>query len=474
MKKALSILALALVALTASASEPAYKITEVAGIRDHCSVTYKVNGNDATPENGVINVNENDGITVTITPDEGWIATPSGQWSAAVTRGGASDFAMLKDIVFTPAGENTWTFTMERANALISVKYIKIIQDTWIQDIPSTTYTGSAKKPNVTVKDGDYTLVEGKDYTVTYSNNTNAGTATVTVTGKGNYTGSASKNFTINKASRYVTFTPYQFTRTFGDPDFTIVPTTSGGGILSYSSNDISIATVNSSTGKVHIVGVGKVRITARLSGSSNYKAASDWYEVTVVAKEVAATMIGEIAEQTYTGSPLTPAVVVTDGDATLTEETDYTVEYTNNTETGEATVTITGKGNYTGTASTTFTIVADKTTLDGAITDAAAYYESITADYADIAATLLEAINAAKGVQADKAATQQAVDNAAEALKKAVQDAKDAVQVITGIDSVKVSAVNSVWYDLNGRKLEGNPTKKGVYIQNGRKVIVR
>ena len=309
---------------------------------------------------------------------------------------------------------------------------------------------------------------------MTYSNNTNAGTATATVTGKGNYTGSVSKNFTINKASRDVTFNPYHFTRTFGDPDFTIVPTTSGGGILSYSSNDISIATVNSSTGKVHIVGVGKVRITARLSGSSNYRAASDWYEVTVVAKEVAATMIGEIAEQTYTGSPLTPAVVVTDGDATLTEETDYTVEYTNNTETGEATVTITGKGNYTGTVSTTFTIVADKTTLDAAITDAADYYESITADYADIAATLLEAINAAKGVQADKAATQQAVDNAAEALKKAVQDAKDAVQVITGIDSVKVSAVNSVWYDLNGRKLEGNPTKKGVYIQNGRKVIVR
>ena len=228
MKKALSILALALVVLTASASEPAYKITEVAGIRDHCSVTYKVNGNDATPENGVINVNENDGITVTIIPDEGWIATPSGQWSAAVTRGGASDFAMLKDIVFTPAGENTWAFTMERANAEISVKYIKIIQDTWIQDIPSTTYTGSAKKPNVTVKDGETTLTEGVDYTVSYTNNVNAGTATVTVTGKGNYTGSVSKNFTINKASRYVTFNPYHFTRTFGDPDFTIVPTTSG------------------------------------------------------------------------------------------------------------------------------------------------------------------------------------------------------------------------------------------------------
>ena len=466
MKKALSILALALVALTASA----YNLT--VGTNEHGTISLKV----GTTENATT-ANEGDEVTVTITPDEGWtVGTVTGQWHAAVVNAPRRAIDLLSDFTLSPVAntEDQWTFTMERANVEISVKYIKIIQDTWIQDIPSVTYTGSAKKPSVTVKDGDYTLVEGKDYTVTYSNNTNAGTATATVTGKGNYTGSVSKNFTINKASRDVTFNPYHFTRTFGDPDFTIVPTTSGGGILSYSSNDISIATVNSSTGKVHIVGVGKVRITARLSGSSNYFAASDWYEVTVVAKEVAATMIGEIAEQTYTGSPLTPAVVVTDGDATLTEETDYTVEYTNNTETGEATVTITGKGNYTGTASTTFTIVANKTTLDGAITDAAAYYESITADYADIAATLLEAINAAKGVQADKAATQQAVDNAAEALKKAVQDAKDAVQVITGIDSVKVSAVNSVWYDLNGRKLEGNPTKKGVYIQNGRKVIVR
>jgi len=466
MKKALSILALALVALTASA----YNLS--VGTNEHGTVSFKV----GTTENAMT-ANEGDEVTVTITPDEGWtVGTVTGQWHAAVVNAPRRAIDLLNDFTLSPVAdtEDQWTFTMERANVEISVKYIKIIQDTWIQDIPSTTYTGSAKKPNVTVKDGDYTLVEGKDYTVTYSNNTNAGTATVTVTGKGNYTGSVSKYFTINKASRDVTFNPYHFTRTFGDPDFTIVPTTSGGGFLSYSSSDISIATVNSSTGKVHIVGVGKVRITARLSGSSNYKAASDWYEVTVVAKEVAATMVGEIAEQTYTGSPLTPAVVVTDGDATLTEETDYTVEYTNNTETGEATVTITGKGNYTGTVSTTFTIVANKTTLDAAITDAAAYYESITADYADIAATLLEAINAAKGVQADKAATQQAVDNAAEALKKAVQDAKDAVQVITGIDSVKVSAVNSVWYDLNGRKLEGNPTKKGVYIQNGRKVIVR
>ena len=472
-RKLLSLLALVSMTLTASAIS-GYQLST--GTSEHGQLKFMVNNAEVTTaQEGVV-------VTVVVTPDDNWstktvTAQAYAEWGDAQAPQHRAGVTILDDLTVSSTDNvNEWTFTMPATKVQVNAEYRKMLTHPTIsiEDIASVTYTGSAKKPNVTVKDGDYTLVEGKDYTVTYSNNTNAGTATVTVTGKGNYTGSVSKNFTINKASRDVTFNPYHFTRTFGDPDFTIVPTTSGGGILSYSSNDISIATVNSSTGKVHIVGVGKVRITARLSGSSNYRPASDWYEVTVVAKEVAATMIGEIAEQTYTGSPLTPAVVVTDGDATLTEETDYTVEYTNNTETGEATVTITGKGNYTGTASTTFTIVANKTTLDGAITDAADYYESITADYADIAATLLEAINAAKGVQADKAATQQAVDNAAEALKKAVQDAKDAVQVITGIDSVKVSAVNSAWYDLNGRKLEGNPTAKGVYIQNGRKVVIK
>ncbi|EXM40143.1 hypothetical protein RASY3_06655, partial [Ruminococcus albus SY3] len=63
----------------------------------------------------------------------------------------------------------------------------------------SYTYDGTAKKPKVTVKDGSRTLVSGTDYSVSYSNNTNAGTASVTVTGKGNYTGTASLSFRIVK-----------------------------------------------------------------------------------------------------------------------------------------------------------------------------------------------------------------------------------------------------------------------------------
>ena len=61
----------------------------------------------------------------------------------------------------------------------------------------SYTYDGKAKKPAVTVKDGNTVLKEGRDYTVTYSNNINAGTAKVIVTGKGNYKGTVTKSFTI-------------------------------------------------------------------------------------------------------------------------------------------------------------------------------------------------------------------------------------------------------------------------------------
>jgi hypothetical protein len=66
-----------------------------------------------------------------------------------------------------------------------------------VTSIPDQTWTGSAITPTVTVKDGSTTLKSGTDYTVAYSNNVNAGDATVTITGKGNYTGTVSVKFKI-------------------------------------------------------------------------------------------------------------------------------------------------------------------------------------------------------------------------------------------------------------------------------------
>ena len=69
-----------------------------------------------------------------------------------------------------------------------------------IDDIADVTYDTKAHTPEVTVTFNGSTLKAGEDYEVAYDKNINAGTATVTVTGKGNFTGTASKTFTINKA----------------------------------------------------------------------------------------------------------------------------------------------------------------------------------------------------------------------------------------------------------------------------------
>ena len=58
-----------------------------------------------------------------------------------------------------------------------------------------------------------------------------------------------------------------------------------------------------------------------------------------------------------YTNSPIIPEVSVTWNGTQLTKDTDYTVDYTNNTNAGKATVTVSGKGNYTGTKTGSFTI---------------------------------------------------------------------------------------------------------------------
>ena len=154
---------------------------------------------------------------------------------------------------------------------------------------------------------------------------------------------------------------------------------------------------------------------------------ANVWIVVTY-AKNLQNAWIQTIADQTYTGSAITPTITVKDGETTLVLNTDYTVAYSNNVETGTATVTVTGTGNYSGTATANFTIVADKTALNTAITEAETYYNSIKDDHAEAAAALKTAIDTAKAMQEKGDATQEEVNNALSALTTAKTTAEGAV----------------------------------------------
>ena len=97
-------------------------------------------------------------------------------------------------IIYT--GKNNYTGEIRKNFKITEAS----ITDDMIANIPSVTYNTRAHTPDVTVTFEGSTLEAGKDYGVAYTNNINAGTATVTVTGKGNFTGTASKDFAIAQA----------------------------------------------------------------------------------------------------------------------------------------------------------------------------------------------------------------------------------------------------------------------------------
>ena len=82
---------------------------------------------------------------------------------------------------------------------------VKDISACTASGIIARTYNGKAQTQNITIKDNASVLKAGTDYTVSYKNNTDAGTASLTITGKGNYKGTITKTFVINKADNPMT-----------------------------------------------------------------------------------------------------------------------------------------------------------------------------------------------------------------------------------------------------------------------------
>ena len=98
-------------------------------------------------------------------------------------------------------------FTMPGSAVTVSAKFKKMMTNKDITEvaIDPIIFTGSEITPKPVVKDGDNTLKEGVDYTLSYSSNTDAGTATVTITGIGDYSGTVTVTFDIEKADATMT-----------------------------------------------------------------------------------------------------------------------------------------------------------------------------------------------------------------------------------------------------------------------------
>ena len=120
-------------------------------------------------------------------------------------------------------------------------------------------YDGKAKKPGVTVKLNGKTLKNGTDYTVFYSNNTKVGTAKVTITGNGNYTGSVSKTYSIKNNFKKATISGIS-TKAFTGKNITQSITVKYNGKTLKKGTDYTVSYSNSKkvgTATVKIAGKG-------------------------------------------------------------------------------------------------------------------------------------------------------------------------------------------------------------------------
>lgn len=211
------------------------------------------------------------------------------------------------------------------------------------------TYTGNELTQTVTVTVNGKTLTVGTDYTVSDLTGTEPGSYPVTVTGTGNYTGTVTKSFEIAKAdisSAAITYDagPYGYTGKEWKPEVTV----SFNSATLTAGNDYTVSyenNINAGTAKIIITGIGD-----HFTGLTEKT-------FTINSAEISGCTFAPIADVTYNTRAHTPEVTVAISGRTLEADKDYTVSYASNVNAGTATVTVTGKGNFTGSANTTFTI---------------------------------------------------------------------------------------------------------------------
>ena len=222
----------------------------------------------------------------------------------------------------------------------------------------SFTYTGSPVTPavSVTLKNGTQ-LMKDRDYTLAYTNHTNAGTATVTVTGQGNYTGEATRTFVISKAAAPEISWPTASAITCGKK---VSNSSLSGGSTQYG----TFAWSDTVKDTIPTVGTSsyKVVFTPSADTKNNYETITTTEQeisLTVNAKSLTGAQVAVSGSYTYTGQAQIPAAdaVTVQLDSKIIPKDQYTISASDNTNAGQATVTVTGKGDYIGTASGTFII---------------------------------------------------------------------------------------------------------------------
>ena len=218
----------------------------------------------------------------------------------------------------------------------------KSISGATVTGLSDAVYTGNPITPTpivtITLDTETRRLTNGVDYTYTFKNNVNAGTASVVISGKGNYNGSKTATFQITKEKAIVRCAD----KTYNGSSQVIASCTGG--------------TPNSAATQVN---QGSYSVGCNPDSSHS---APDPITCHINPYSFSNLIVSGLTSKPYTGSAVEPSSFIVQVNLngqtrTLNKGTDYTYKATNNINVGDAVLTITGKGNYTGTYVTSFAI---------------------------------------------------------------------------------------------------------------------
>lgn len=394
------------------------------GKTEHGTIEFTVGGTAADK------AEEGAEVTVTVTPVDGWAineveARPYIGWGAVKAPSQAPEILKI-ELVPVDGIDNQWAFEMPAYPVEVSATYQKIIQPDWIEPIEDLTFTGKAIEPELFITDGDKILVAGTDYTVTYADNLNVGEATVTVTGIDYYTGEVVLHFNIVRLEDPVFISPTAVEGLVfnGEEQALIIP---GSVDLDYASMLYSLSNATSSFSAEIPTAKDAAQYTVyyKVSGNANVKG-TGLMSLTVAIAPKPAEDVDLKLEVKEDGS-----LSIGDGETELIEGVDYDLTIKD------------AKGNV---------VNQEVPETD----DAPALRRAINLNDLGLPAGEYKAIIDLKGNYSGQLEKEFTYEGA------------------TGINEIvsQKETVNGEFYNINGQRVS-QPTK-GLYIVNGRKVVIK
>ena len=227
--------------------------------------------------------------------------------------------------------------------------------------VADQTYNGTAQQPYITVTLGGKTLNAASDYNVQYTNNVNAGNASVTIVGTGDYVGTRTATFVIKPVdinNVYIDVAAQEYTGKkikalplvhLNKDDYTVMFTRGSDYSLKWGANK----KIGKKSGKIVLTGKGN--LTGKRTVSFKITKAS-----------VESMTVSRIKDATFTGNPIKPTPAVKYKKKVMKNGRDYVLKYRDNVNAGTATLIIKGKNSFQGKKEITFTI--DKKDLKNAV----------------------------------------------------------------------------------------------------------